>query len=91
VFDPGPVHVRFVVHIEALGQGFLRELRVSLVNIIPPMLTFFIYTLLLPEGQTGEGWCEPSEKQCSFGNRTALGRKELSLVFIFKCLTSNQN
>jgi len=26
----------------------------------------FIYTLLLPEGQTGEAW-KPSKKKCFFG------------------------
>jgi hypothetical protein len=28
-------------------------------------ILIFIYTLLLPEGQTGEAW-EASKKQCSF-------------------------
>ena len=54
MFDPGSVDVRLIVDRVALGQGFLRELRFSPVNIIPPMLTLFIYTLLLPEAQTGE-------------------------------------
>jgi hypothetical protein len=35
----------------------------------------FIYTLLLPDGNTGETW-EPSKKPCSFGNRKAFSRKE---------------
>ena len=30
----------------------------------------FIYTLVLPEGQTGETW-EPPKKQCSYGNPTS--------------------
>jgi hypothetical protein len=37
-------------------------------------ILIFNYTLLLPEGQTGEPW-EPLQKQCSFGNRTPLDRK----------------
>jgi hypothetical protein len=41
----------------AMGQLLLRELRFFPVSVIPPMLhTLFIYMLLLPEGQTGEGW-----------------------------------
>jgi len=55
--------VRFVVDRAALGQGFLRELRVSPVNITPQMLTLFIYTLLLPESETGEDGWEPSKKK----------------------------
>ena len=31
----------------------------------------FIYTLLLPAGQTGEAW-EPTKKQCYFVNRGPL-------------------
>jgi hypothetical protein len=37
-------------------------------------ILIFMYTLLLPEGQTGEVW-ETSKKQCSFGNRGALDKK----------------
>ena len=37
--DPRPVHVRFMVDRVPLGQGFLRELRFSLGNVIPPMLS----------------------------------------------------
>jgi hypothetical protein len=39
-FDPGLVHVRFVVDKVALGQVFLRVLRFSPVNFIPPMLHY---------------------------------------------------
>jgi hypothetical protein len=39
--------------------------------------TQLVYTLLLPEGQTGEA-LKPSIKQCSLANREALDRKELS-------------
>jgi hypothetical protein len=37
-FDPGSVHVGFVVDKVALGHVFLRVLRFSPVNFIPPLL-----------------------------------------------------
>jgi hypothetical protein len=37
-FDPGSVHVGFVVDKVALGQGFPRVVRFSSVNVIPPVL-----------------------------------------------------
>jgi hypothetical protein len=37
-FDPGLVHVGFVVDKVALGQGFPRVLRFSPVSFIPPVL-----------------------------------------------------
>jgi hypothetical protein len=39
-FDPGSVLVRFVVYKVTLGQVFLRALRFSPVNFIPPMLHY---------------------------------------------------
>jgi len=39
--------------------------------------------LLLPEEQMVEAW-KPLRKQCSFGNRAAVGRKVLSLLFFFR-------
>jgi hypothetical protein len=39
-FDPGPVHVGFVVDKVALGQVFPRVLRFSPVNFIPPVLHY---------------------------------------------------
>jgi hypothetical protein len=39
-FDPGSVHVGFVVDKVALGQVFPRELRFSSVNFIPPVLHY---------------------------------------------------
>jgi hypothetical protein len=39
-FDPGSVHVGFVVHKVALGQVFLRALRFFPVNFIPPVLNY---------------------------------------------------
>jgi hypothetical protein len=39
-FDPGSVHVGFVVDKVALGQVFPRVLRFSPVNYIPPVLHY---------------------------------------------------
>jgi hypothetical protein len=39
-FDPGSVHVGFVVDKMALGQVYLRVLRFSPVNFIPPVLHY---------------------------------------------------
>ena len=39
-FDPGSVHVGFVVNKVALGQGFLWVLRFLPVNFIPPLLHY---------------------------------------------------
>jgi hypothetical protein len=39
-FDPGSVHVGFVVDKVALGQVFPRVLRFSPVNFIPPVLQY---------------------------------------------------
>jgi hypothetical protein len=39
-FDPGSVHVGFVVDKVALGQVFLRALRFSPASLIPPVLHY---------------------------------------------------
>jgi hypothetical protein len=39
-FDPGSVHVGFVVDKVALGQVFPRALRFSAVNFIPPVIHY---------------------------------------------------
>jgi hypothetical protein len=39
-FDPGSIHVGFVVDKVALGQVFPRVLRFSPVNFIPPVLHY---------------------------------------------------
>jgi hypothetical protein len=39
-FDPGTVHVGFVVDSVALGQGFLRVLRFYPVNFMSPLLNY---------------------------------------------------
>jgi hypothetical protein len=41
-FRPGSVHVGFVVDKVTLGQVFLRVLRFSPVNFIPPVLHFTV-------------------------------------------------
>ena len=48
-------------------------------SLHPYSVLIFIYTLLLPGGQTGEGPPGPPQKQCSFINRGALDRQILSL------------
>jgi hypothetical protein len=45
------------------------------------LILIFIYTLLLPEGQTGETEVPPW-MECSFGNGGALPRRELSLFYL---------
>jgi hypothetical protein len=78
-FDPRSVHVRFVVDKVALGQVFFRVLRFFPCVSFHQCSILTIYTLLLL-GQTGEAW-KASKKQCSFGNRGPLDRKEVSLLF----------
>jgi hypothetical protein len=39
-FDPGSVHMGFLVDKMALGQAFTRVLRVSPANFIPPVLHY---------------------------------------------------
>jgi len=46
--------VKFVVDKAALGQVFLRVIRFLPVDITSPKV--FIYTLLFPDGLTGEIW-----------------------------------
>jgi hypothetical protein len=76
------VHGRFLVHKVALGQVLSREIRFSIVSIVPSMLLTLsiIYTLLLPKGQKGNVW-ESSQKQYSFGTWGALDRRELTAFF----------
>lgn len=52
---PGPVHVRFQMEGVALGQVFLRALRLSPVGSFPPVLHIILIILLL-SGQVGEAW-----------------------------------
>jgi hypothetical protein len=51
-FDPGPVHVRFVVDNVALGQAVLRVLRVSPV-IIPPIFHIHYLNVTLNRRTSG--------------------------------------
>jgi hypothetical protein len=52
-FAPGSLHVGFVVDKVALGQVFLRVLRLSRVNIIPPWLSILIYHLRINNRPVG--------------------------------------
>jgi hypothetical protein len=45
-FDPGSVHVGFFVDKVALGKVFLRELRFSPVNVIPPVLHYILFIFI---------------------------------------------
>jgi hypothetical protein len=66
-FDGRWVHVRFAVDKMALRHKYLQVLRNSPVDTVPPMLQiFFIYMLLLPNGQTAEAW-EPPERNALSG------------------------
>jgi len=64
------------------GQVLSREIRFSIVSIVPPILLTLsiIYTLLLPKWQKGDFW-EPSQKQYSYGTWGALDRRELTVFF----------
>jgi hypothetical protein len=77
-FGPRSVHGRFVIDTVALEE-VLPVLRYFSVSIIPPVV-IFIFTLLLPEGRTGDAWISSTE-QCSFGNWGTLGRKTLHTFF----------
>jgi hypothetical protein len=61
LFNPGPVHVTFLVDRVALGQIFLQILPFSPVGFFLPVLIarLSLYMLLLCEGQTDKAW-EPS-------------------------------
>jgi len=61
----------------ALAQSFLLVLLFSPVGSFPAIV--FILILLLPEGQTGES-CEPSNKECSFGPRGTMDKKQFHFV-----------
>jgi len=74
-FEVRSVPLLFVVDKVALGQGFLRVLRLSLVNIIPLVLRTHLYLYAALPWQTGEVW-EPSKKNSGLlENRGALDRK----------------
>jgi len=78
-FDPTSVHVRFVVDNMALGQVFLRIIRVSLVDIIPPMLHARLNLHVALVGRTNGDSPGTFQKQSFFGNQRALDRKVHSL------------
>ena len=76
--------MRFVVDRVAVVQAFQRLPGFAQSVLFRQCsILFFNYMLLLQEGQTGEGG-EPSIKECSFGNREALGRQVFSLFSSLK-------
>ena len=65
-FDARSVHVRFLVNTVALGQVSLPKPLFPLSVSFNQCPTFiFIYMLLLPEGQTDEGWELPKRNALS--------------------------
>jgi hypothetical protein len=85
-FDPRSVHMGFVVDKVALGLVFLPVLQFSPVSIIPPMLHTHLHLhIALIRRRNGEV-CEPTIKQCPLGNRGALARKVLPLLFLSRSL-----
>ena len=71
-FDARSVPLLFVVDKVALGQGFLRVLRLSLVSIIPPVFHTHLYLYAVLPGQTDEVW-EPSKKAEVFWKSGSIG------------------
>ena len=72
------VNVKFMVNKVAVGQVLSELFGLSLsVTFHQCSIIIFNYMFLLPEKQRAEAW-EPSEKQCSLGNRGALDRKVIS-------------
>jgi hypothetical protein len=63
IFDPGSVHVGFVVNKVALGQVYPRVLRFSPVSLIPPVLHYtekqkkhLLITFITGLHNTPQGW-----------------------------------
>ena len=63
-----------------ISQNFIFALSVSFHHCC---ILIVGYMLLLPEGQMVKAW-RPLRKKYSFGNRAAVGRKVLSLLFFFR-------
>jgi hypothetical protein len=79
-YDPWLVHMRFMLDKVAMGPVLLPVLRFPLsVSFHRCCILIRIYILLLLEGQTGGAW-EPLERQCCFGNRGPVDRKEFSHI-----------
>ena len=74
VFDPGPVHVRFMVDKVALGQGFLWVLRFCHVDNIPPMLRTYLDINTAYSDQKDER-ANPGNSECSVRYRGQFHRK----------------
>ena len=80
-FDPRPVSARVVVEKVALGQGFLRALRFSLISIIPFVPHIHRHLHVAPSSRTNGRSLGTFKKQCSFGNQGSMNRKAFNLVF----------
>ena len=74
-FDPRPVNARAVVEKLALGQGFLRTFRLSLISIIPFVLHIHLHLHVAPSSRTNGRSVGTFKKQCSFGNQGSMNRK----------------
>jgi len=78
------VRVKLVVEDLEMGHVYLRALRCSPVNIIPPMLPTSLHPhVARTRRPNGEAWEHLEKKQFSFGNRRELHIKILPLFFIF--------
>jgi hypothetical protein len=93
-FAPGSVHVGFVVDKAAVGQVFLRVLRFSHANIIPPLL----HTHLSPPHEV----CDSSDQAAhchhlrpklgaSYLTRHLVGTEERSVYFLFNLRCSDSH
>jgi hypothetical protein len=74
--------MRFEVDKVALAQVFLPVLWFSPVTITPPMLHTYLKLHFPLNRRTIREACKLTKMLCSFGNRGALGGKEISL-FVF--------
>jgi hypothetical protein len=67
-FVPWSVHVGFVVDKVAQGQFYLRVLRFSPVNIIPPLLSVLVYRLGMNNMPVGGRSSETSSHLINMNN-----------------------
>lgn len=66
----------------AMEHVLLQIPRLSSVSILQPLFhTYFFYTLLLPEGQTGK-FSDPAKERCSLGNQKVLDSAFTFTVFL---------
>jgi hypothetical protein len=79
-FDRRSVHVRFVLDEVAMGQGFLRTTRFSLVYITPPNFHTHLHLHVALTSRRNEWSLGTFQKQRCFGNPIEPERKLLSLT-----------